>query len=397
MKAKTNIKERTKQSFQQADKSNVLTKQNIELKQKITELEAALLHSKNNSSIDREKILNELRVELEKEQGTFQVNVYNIRPSNQCRKTILPLHIEKRAQSLLEHGQMESLILIPLAEERQYEIEDGEITWHAARLLVERGNEKWQLLKAVATTRPIEDDANKRSLIHHRHAENLNNLDYAEAILKELKKDIPLLLSDQEIQKADGSQELAYNHRYKKIIGSIANKLLRIEEFRPLYEELKLKPQFDRLLAFREITYLDTTEKQVLEFFYRWQEDNINTFYRTVLPTVFISDYLKKAIRHKGLSCTLALILDKIQDSKQQQELTKNTIKYGWLKTTLKKEINRLKNPDNDGHDNSDSISYQDFFKQITNLNEEAVASYSTQQKQDLIKMLKEKLTLLQC
>ena len=59
----------------------------------------------------------------------------NIQPSKQCRQTFSETVIQKRRRSLQE-GQLDPLVLIPIADsvgqEKQYQIEDGEVTWRAA-------------------------------------------------------------------------------------------------------------------------------------------------------------------------------------------------------------------------------------------------------------------------
>ena len=363
--------------------AEALAAQNLNLKSEIDKLEEKLAQANFNDSTDS----------VGEGIGAFQVNINDIQPSLQCRKTILPLHIEKRCQTLLENGQRKSVILIPLEETGKYVIEDGELTWRAAKSLVEKGHQEWQQLNAVAATRDSRDDANKRSLIHHRHAEHLNNLDYAEGILIELKKDVSIQLSDPEIKKTNGVQDLALNNRFKKIIGSLKNKLTRNQEFKKLYEELKSKPSLERRLILEKVSYLSKTEKEVLDFFYRWQEDNISTFYKSILPLAFISENLKKAVRNKGLSCTLALMLNKVKDKATASRLTNLAIKNNWSKSDLKAEIDKYQKPEE--QPNSSRQSYSRCLKNIEEISVEVIETYSSEQKKELITVLENKLKLL--
>ena len=397
MKPKRNVEKRIQQTLDVVGQAETLAVQNLNLKSEISKLEAKLaLANFNNSTgetVEGKQRLSELGAELEVERGTFLVDISNIQPSAQCRKTILPIHIEKRCQTLLENGQRKSLILIPLKEPGKYEIEDGELTWRAAQSLVGKGNKTWQQLKAVVTTRASRDDANKRSLIHHRHAEHLNNLDYAEGILLELKKEVAIQLSDPEIKQANGVPDLALKNRFKKIIGSLKNKLTRNPEFKQLYEELKSKSSINRILVLEKVSYLNKTEKEVLDFFYRWQEDNISTFYKSVLPLAFMSDYLKKAVRTRGLSCTLALMLDKVKERTIVQKLTKEAIKNNWSKSDLKAELHKLQKPA--APQQSSGQNYARCLKNLEEISASVIETYSSQQKQDLINLLESKLALL--
>lgn len=383
MKPKRNVEKRIQQTLDVVGQTEALAAQNLNLKSEINKLEEKLAQANADDSTES----------VVEERGAFRVDIDNIQPSLQCRKTILPIHIEKRCQTLLENRQRKSLILIPLEETGKYEIEDGELTWRAAQSLVAKGHQEWQQLNAVATARDSRDDANKRSLIHHRHAEHLNNLDYAEGILIELKKEVVIQLSDQEIKQTNGVQDLALNNRFKKIIGSLKNKLTRNQEFKKLYEELKSKPSLERKIILEKVSYLSKTEKEVLDFFCRWQEDNISTFYKSILPLAFVSDNLKKAVRNRGLSCTLALMLNKVKDKATALKLTNLAIKNHWSKSDLKAEIAKYQKPED--QPNSSRQSYSRCLKNIKEISTEVIETYSPKQKQELISLLEKKLELL--
>ena len=387
MKAKKNVRERMQETLNVVGQTENLKEQNQVLRQKIAELETRLFFSNDSASeSDRKLILEQLRSNLETAGKVIELDLDDILYSDQCRKTFTPTQIRKRANSLLENGQMENLIVIETKE--GFELEDGELSTRAAHLLVKEGYKEWRKLKAVPVERPQNQNANHRSLIHHRHSEKLNQLDDAEAILKELKQNIQIDLSDKEIQKADGSQELAYKYKVKQILGSIRRKLLTNKQFVQIYNELKLKPAGERQDILSTIDYLDTLQKDILDFFYTWQEDNINTFYQTSLPLVFISQHLKEAIRHRGLDCTLARMLHKIKDPKLQKSLTDKAIKNDWSKATLKQEIDRLK------PDSSTQKKYEKLRKQIT-ISDEVVLELSPEQKQELIDIYEQTLLLL--
>ena len=391
MKAQKNIKERTRENFQKATESTAVFQENAKLKQEISQLQAQLEQARNSSGEIREQSLEQIRSQLENQDGKLKININDIQPSDQCRKTILPIHIQQRSQTLLDNGQRKSLILIPLAEEGKYGLEDGELTWRAASSLVEQGYTDWQYLEAVIT--PVEEDldeAHKRSLIHHLHAVHLNSLDKSEALFRELRKSVPLELSDKEIKAGNGSQDVAKNLKFKQIIGRIKNKLPKIPEFQEIYNSLKNKASQERVSALAELNYLSEEERQVLEFFSSWQIENIASFYRKVMPTVFLSDKLKKAVREKGLGCSQAILLNKVIEQKKQTQLITQTLKNNWSESQLKAKINDLSESRN-----TDNKNYSSVIKVTAKITEETVKSYSPQQRQELINLLENKLNLL--
>ena len=391
MKAQKNIKERTRENFQKATESTAVFQENAKLKQEISQLQAQLEQARNSSGEIREQSLEQIRSQLENQDGKLKININDIQPSDQCRKTILPIHIQQRSQTLLDNGQRKSLILIPLAEEGKYGLEDGELTWRAASSLVEQGYTDWQYLEAVIT--PVEEDldeAHKRSLIHHLHAVHLNSLDKSEALFRELRKSVSLELSDKEIKAGNGSQDVAKNLKFKQIIGRIKNKLPKIPEFQEIYNSLKNKASQERVSALAELNYLSEEERQVLEFFSSWQIENIASFYRKVMPTVFLSDKLKKAVREKGLGCSQAILLNKVIEQKKQTQLITQTLKNNWSESQLKAKINDLSESRN-----TDNKNYSSVIKVTAKITEETVKSYSPQQRQELINLLENKLNLL--
>ncbi len=391
MKAQKNIKERTRENFQKASESTAVFQENAKLKQEISQLQAQLEQARNSSGEIREQSLEQIRSQLENQDGKLKININDIQPSDQCRKTILPIHIQQRSQTLLDNGQRKSLILIPLAEEGKYGLEDGELTWRAASSLVEQGYTDWQYLEAVIT--PVEEDldeAHKRSLIHHLHAVHLNSLDKSEALFRELRKSVSLELSDKEIKAGNGSQDVAKNLKFKQIIGRIKNKLPKIPEFQEIYNSLKNKASQERVSALAELNYLSEEERQVLEFFSSWQIENIASFYRKVMPTVFLSDKLKKAVREKGLGCSQAILLNKVIEQKKQTQLITQTLKNNWSESQLKAKINDLSESRN-----TDNKNYSSVIKVTAKITEETVKSYSPQQRQELINLLENKLNLL--
>ena len=131
VKPSTKVKDKFHSRFTSAKTAQQETNKIQELKQKIKELEA---------TSEKAQTLT----------GKFLVLIANIEPSKQCRQTFGENVIQKRMRSLRQEGQLDPLVLVPLTDsdhsdnkEKQYQIEDGEVTWRAAKKLVEEGESTW--------------------------------------------------------------------------------------------------------------------------------------------------------------------------------------------------------------------------------------------------------------
>jgi ParB family transcriptional regulator, chromosome partitioning protein len=143
-----------------------------ELKEKIKELENSSLLTETST-------------------GKFLISLDKIEPSKQCRQTFTESVIQKRMQSLSREGQLDPLVLVPLSEteafsDKKYQIEDGEVTFRAAKRLIEQGDTQWEYLEAVLSNIEDLDTIHFRTLLHHLHSEGLNPLDRAESIFAEI-------------------------------------------------------------------------------------------------------------------------------------------------------------------------------------------------------------------
>jgi ParB family chromosome partitioning protein len=95
----------------------------------------------------------------------------------QPRQTFTQESIEMLALSLESDGQQEPIILIEQLNGR-YLLFDGERRWRGAKLL------NWETLKAVVIPYPAA--LHRRVLLANLHREDLNPLDTAEALIKEI-------------------------------------------------------------------------------------------------------------------------------------------------------------------------------------------------------------------
>ena len=333
------------------------------------------------------------RVDSQNEDGVL-IDIDSIRPSQQARQTFTEKSIIKKKLTLLDSGQLSNLEIVRLEKpegEIQYEIEDGERTWRAARQLVKDGYESFQFLKANIKKRNT--STHRNSLIHHEIAERLNNLDRVEALYKELLETVNLMadLDEKLLNKANYNKSLAVKLRFQQIIGKLKNKINRDISFKMLHEELILIPGNEREAKLREVNLTDT-EREVLLFLYEWQIENLDGFYRNQIPTMFLDSQLKKAIRKQGLSCSNALLLSKIEEPKIKNNLTKKTIQNNWSKKELKQAI---KNHYSQKQTSTTHFSPQKVQQVLSGLNKKSLESTTREEKEQLINFLEAKIKLL--
>lgn len=155
------------------------------LKVEIEELRAA-------GSNELETQLAALREQLESTAGILSIPIEQIQPNpEQPRQTFLSESVESMSRSLEKDGQLEPIILMQRGD---LVIFDGERRWRSARAL------GWQNLHAVIISEPVA--LHRKALLTSLHREDLNPLDKAEAIVRELADntdidaaDIPRILN----------------------------------------------------------------------------------------------------------------------------------------------------------------------------------------------------------
>jgi len=151
--------------------------QATEQAQRIAELQAEVEQLRAAQSPDLEAQLEVLREQLKAQSGELVVEVELIYPNpHQPRQTITVEGIQTIARSLEKDGQITPLIVIPQGE--RYLLWDGQRRWEAAKSL------GWKTLQAV--TAPMPKDLHRKALLTFIHHEDLNPLDKAEAIVKEV-------------------------------------------------------------------------------------------------------------------------------------------------------------------------------------------------------------------
>jgi ParB family chromosome partitioning protein len=147
------------------------------LESKIAELSAEIEQLRSSGSQELEAKIQELREQLASG-SVLDVLIEQIdRNVEQPRQTFTQESIEMLALSLESDGQQEPIILIEQLNGR-YLLFDGERRWRSAKLL------NWKTIKAVVIPYPAA--LHRRVLLANLHREDLNPLDTAEALIKEI-------------------------------------------------------------------------------------------------------------------------------------------------------------------------------------------------------------------
>jgi ParB family transcriptional regulator, chromosome partitioning protein len=158
--------------------------QKTDQEKKIAELQAEVENLRDMQSPELEAEIAELREQLQNQAGETQIDLVLIDPNpNQPRQTITSESIQAKARLLQKHGQITPIILVPQNNSR-YILLDGQLRTEAAKLL------GWETIRAVVV--PMPKDLDQSSLMTFLGFEDLNPLDKAEAIVKEINKSIGL-------------------------------------------------------------------------------------------------------------------------------------------------------------------------------------------------------------
>ncbi len=163
-----------------------------EAESEIQRLRAEIEGLRSQGSTELEEQLQALRSQLQSQSGVLSIPLEQIEPNpEQPRQTFLTESLESMSRSLATDGQLEPIILIQRANLVLF---DGERRWRSAKAL------GWQSLQAVIIPEPAA--LHRKALLTSLHREELNPLDKAEAIVRELvtntdleSEEIPRILS----------------------------------------------------------------------------------------------------------------------------------------------------------------------------------------------------------
>lgn len=163
-----------------------------EAEEEIQRLRAEIEELRSQGATELEEQLQALRSQLQSRSGILSIPIEQIEPNpEQPRQTFLPESLESMSRSLATDGQLEPIILV---QRENLILFDGERRWRSAKAL------GWQNLQAVVIPEPTA--LHRKALLTSLHREDLNPLDKAEAIVRELatntsleSQDIPRILS----------------------------------------------------------------------------------------------------------------------------------------------------------------------------------------------------------
>lgn len=148
--------------------------------------------------------------QLQSQSNEREISLVAIRPNpGQPRKTFSRQSIDSLAQTLAQDGQLQPIIVMPSLEDGQFDLFDGERRWRAAQQL------GWQTLKAV--TMPQPQDLHRKALLTTLHREDLNSLDKAEALLKEISEQTGIGTSEAPRILSTVVRRLDYQKRMRQV------------------------------------------------------------------------------------------------------------------------------------------------------------------------------------
>ena len=252
-------------------------------------------------------------------EGKEEISIDSIEPNpTQARRTVDDGLVQKRASSLLQHGQLTPILLIR-GQDGTHRLEDGELRWRAAQFLVGEGYSHWATLDAVFTIEPETDLAlDERSLLHNIHNESLNPLDRIEALFKLILAEVEIEPS-RKARQASVSEESAKTETLMALIRNIDYRIRKNDAYsyrKQLQDAVALFPeaQAEIVSTVGDAIELSDTQKSILAIFLRFQL-HISTVAAQDLRYANMLPDLKDAVR-SGISCAHAIALQKLTPEK---------------------------------------------------------------------------------
>lgn len=253
-----------------------------EAEQEIQRLRAEIEELRDQGSTELEEQLQALRSQLQSQSGVNSISLGQIqRNPEQPRQTFLPESLESMSRSLQSDGQLEPIILV---QRESLVLFDGERRWRSAKAL------GWQSLQAVIIPEPAA--LHRKALLTSLHREDLNPLDKAEALVRELTTNTGL-----------ESQDIP------RILSTTVRRLNAQKRMNQVAELMTATPEEQQQgLAFME---LDDREQAVLGLLLDLQL-NPASIDANIFPMLSLAPDLKAAIRESGLFGVHAMILQKL-------------------------------------------------------------------------------------
>jgi ParB family chromosome partitioning protein len=349
-----------------------------EAEQEIQSLKAEIEELRASGSLELESQLTELRQQLESKAGVSDVAIEQIQPNKeQPRQTFLAQSIEAMANSLATYGQLEPIILI---QGESLVIFDGERRWRSAKKL------GWQSIKAVLMEQP--EDLHKKALLTSLHREDLNPLDKAEAIVRELSFQTGLNASE-----------------VPRIVSTAVRRLNKHKQMNQVVDLLTANTQEQS--SGLAVLNLDDNEKLLLSLLLNLQL-NPASVDANIFTMLSLAPDLKEAIRNLGLKGVHALALNKLsaKNLKISERKAKSVRVEKTKQVTLKKlsaaETRKLVNEVLAKYEGSESKSSRELRSivrakvNLQHLSEEVLASADASQLKALEEVLRQKLAAIE-
>ncbi|MFB2891786.1 ParB/RepB/Spo0J family partition protein [Aerosakkonemataceae cyanobacterium BLCC-F50] len=273
-----------------------------EAETEIQRLKAEIEQLRNAGTTELEAQLTALRSQLQTTSGVLSISLDQIQPNpEQPRQTFLDESIESMSRSLEKDGQLEPIILIG---RENLVLFDGERRWRSAK------NLGWQTLQAVIIPEPTA--LHRKALITSLHREDLNPLDKAEAIVRELSDNAGL--SPEDIPRTLSTAVRRLNTQ--KRMNAVAELITATTE-----------EQKEGLAALG----LSDSEQAILESLLDLQL-NPASVDANIFPMLSLAEDLKDTMRSKGLKGIHALALQKL--SAKNLKISEKQAKAIRVKTT---------------------------------------------------------------
>ena len=255
--------------------------QKTDQEQKITDLQAEVERLRASQSPELETEIAKLREQLQTQTGEIAIDTGLIDPNpNQPRQTITQESIQAKARLLKKHGQITPVILVP-QDNGRYMLLDGQLRWSGAKLL------GWETIRALIVPQP--QDLDQSSLLTFLGFEDLNPLDKAEAIFKEITKSTGLEIDE-----------------VATTLGAVLKRLERNNQVKELTKLLIASSEEQQ----QGLEILDiNNEEQALFLVFLEFGLNPASVKSNLLPMLSLPEDLKKAIRHQELKGAHALAL----------------------------------------------------------------------------------------
>jgi ParB family chromosome partitioning protein len=253
-----------------------------EAEAEIQRLKAEIEELRSQGSSELETQLQTLRAQLQSQSGIQSISLEKIQANpEQPRQTFLSESIESMSRSLVSDGQLEPIILI---QREHLVIFDGERRWRSAK------NLGWENLQAVIIPEP--DALHRKALITSLHREDLNPLDKAEAIVRELA--INTGLEPQDIPR---------------ILSTVVRRLNAQKRMNSVVGLITVTPEEQQ----QGLAILDLDEREAAIFTVLLDlQLNPASIDANIFPMFSLAEDLKAAIRSSGLKGVHAIALQKL-------------------------------------------------------------------------------------